>query len=57
MAIIGLDRGRTMENRMRNSPAPSIRAASSRLSGRLWKNDRMTIILKALEAAGSTIAQ
>ena len=52
-----LPNGSTTEYRILNSPAPSIRAASSRLSGRLWKNERMTIILKALEAAGSTTAQ
>ncbi|MNO06645.1 hypothetical protein D3C81_2285110 [compost metagenome] len=57
VAMIGFDSGSTTEYRILNSPAPSIRAASSRLSGRLWKKERMTIILKALDAAGSTTAQ
>ncbi len=52
-ARIAFDIGSTSLNRIRNSPAPSILAASMSSVGTLFmKNDRSTMRLKALSAIG-----
>ena len=54
---MGLLIGRTIDQKSRNGPAPSTRAASSISIGRLSKKRFISTTLKALAPAGSQTAQ
>ena len=54
---IGFDIGSTIDQKSRNGPAPSVRAASNTSRGRLSKKRLISTTLKALAPAGSQTAQ
>ena len=54
---IGRDIGSTIDQNMRNGPAPSVFAASNTSRGRLSKKRLTNRMLKAFAAAGSQTAQ
>ncbi|MNR64946.1 hypothetical protein D3C85_1877890 [compost metagenome] len=56
-AMTGMDRGSTICARIRNSPAPSIRADSIRLSGSASMEVRMMIRFQVLMATGMVKAR
>src|SRR4051812_38723245 len=54
---IGFDIGKTIDQKRRNGPAPSVRAASKTSRGRLSKKRLIKTTLKALAPAGNQTAQ